>query len=258
MTPTDDYAFVGGPPLLRPAADLVHISCTFTWDIDKARWLQCAWGQYYPVVLGGPAFGYGGGDFTPGMYVRKGVVITHRGCNNHCPWCLVPEREGRLRELAIHEGNNIIDNNLLQCSRDHIAKVIAMLRKQRGIMLSGGLDSRLLTDSIAQDLKSLSIKRMFFAADTKEAIKPLERARRKLNGFTIDQLRAFVLIAFNKETIDQALDRLIEVYELGFMPFAQLYQPPGQYINYSKEWGKLAQTWSRPARTKAYMRAKHG
>jgi hypothetical protein len=32
LTPTDEYAFVGEPPMLRPEADEVHVSCTFTWD----------------------------------------------------------------------------------------------------------------------------------------------------------------------------------------------------------------------------------
>ena len=53
-TPTDKYAFIGDPPMFRPDADEVHISCTFTWDKANAERLRDAWGQYYPVVtLGG-------------------------------------------------------------------------------------------------------------------------------------------------------------------------------------------------------------
>jgi len=258
MTPRDDYAFVGDPPLLRPDADLVHVSCTFTWDIPEARRLQCSWGQYYPVVLGGCACGYAGGQFIPGMYVRHGVTFTSRGCNNHCPWCLVPQREGKIREMNIVPGNIVQDNNLLQCNRQHIANVFDMLRTQGAIQFSGGLDARLLTDSIADDLRALRIGKIFFGCDTKEAIKPLERAKRKLDGFTMSQLRAFVLVAFNNETIDEALERLVAVWELGFMPFVQLYQPPGERIKYSREWQELARIWSRPAISKAFMRARHG
>lgn len=252
MTPRDELAFVGDPPLLRPPADLVHISCTFTWDIKKARWLQGAWGQYYPVVLGGPAFGHSAGEFTPGMYVRPGIVVTSRGCDNQCPWCLVPEREGRFREIEIHPGNNILDNNILQCSKEHWRKVWTMLRTQHGITFSGGLDSRLLTDSIGNELRSLRIKNLFFACDTKEALRPLERVKQKFHGgFTREHLRCYVLLAFGNETISEAQERLEAVWELGFMPFAQLYQPPDRYIDYSKEWRKLARQWSRPAITKA-------
>ena len=56
LTPTDDMAFVGDPPMMRPEADEVHVSCTFTWDKAKAFRLYEAWGQYYPDVrIGGPA-----------------------------------------------------------------------------------------------------------------------------------------------------------------------------------------------------------
>ena len=56
MTPDDDYAFVGDPPLWRPKADEVHVSVCFTWDIEEGHRLQEAWSQHYPAVkLGGPA-----------------------------------------------------------------------------------------------------------------------------------------------------------------------------------------------------------
>jgi hypothetical protein len=47
FTPIDDFAFVGDPPMNKPFADEVHISCTFTWDIPAASRLLYAWGQYY-------------------------------------------------------------------------------------------------------------------------------------------------------------------------------------------------------------------
>lgn len=262
MTPSDEFAFVGDPPLFLPPADQVHVSCTFTWDVSESSRLFRAWAKHYKVVkLGGPAYGYmpglTAGEFEPGCYVRLGVTFTSRGCNNQCPWCLVPNREGKLREIGIHPGSVILDNNLLQCSKEHLGKVFDMLRSQHGIKFSGGLDSRLLTDSIADGLRSLRIKFLFFACDTKEAIRPLERAKTRLNGFTREHLRCFVLLAFNKETISEAQERLEAVYELGFMPFAQLYQPPGKYIHYSREWRALAKAWSRPAITKALHRARN-
>ena len=254
MTPRDDYAFVGDPPMFRPPASEVHVSCTFTWDIPEAFRLGNAWGQYYPVFIGGCAARSPAGEFIPGMYVREGVTVTSRGCNNQCPWCLVPEREGKLREIVIHAGSNIIDNNLLQCSHGHIDTVFEMLRCQHGIILSGGLDARLISDSIADNLRSLRIKRMFLACDRKEDIRVLERAKSKLDGFTREHLRCFVLLAYDGETMSEAKERLDAVWELGFMPFAQLYQPPDKYIHYSKEWRKLTRTWSRPAAMKAQHR----
>lgn len=43
-TPNDEYAFVGMPPgLFIPEHDEVHISVTFTWDMDYAEELAYQW-----------------------------------------------------------------------------------------------------------------------------------------------------------------------------------------------------------------------
>ncbi len=174
MTPNDAYAFVGDPPLWRPEADEVHISCAFTWDIEEARRLQEAWAQHYPVVkLGGPAIG-GNGDFVPGMYLRHGVTITSRGCPRRCPWCLVPDYEGGIRTLPICRGHIAQDNNLLATPKDHQSAVFQMLRDQgRAVSFPGGLDARLLTDWAVVQLSTVRIKEVFLAADRKGAAAPV-------------------------------------------------------------------------------------
>ncbi len=262
MIPQDDYAFVGDPPMAYLLPDWrdvkeVHVSVSFTWDIEEGKRLAGAWGQYHPqVYIGGPAFDGHAGDFYPGQYLREGITITSRGCNNHCPWCLVPQREGKLREMDFWSGNIIQDNNLLQCNRRHLSKVFEMLSGQQGIQFTGGLDGRLLTDRVANELRSLRIKQLFLSCDTKEAIKSLQKAVTKLKDLGRNKLRCYVLLSFNGESISQAEERLEEIWGTGCMPFAQLYQPPDHYIRYGKEWRDLARTWSRPAAMKAEM-AKH-
>ena len=256
QTPTDSMVFVGDPPMIRPEAEVVHIDCTFTWDIDKAQKLKDAWGQYYPVKLGGCAFDSKPNEFIPGMYVKHGVTFTTRGCNNQCPWCLVSKREGKLKqykEFAI--GNIIQDNNILQSDKVHWDKVIQMLKTQREIELAGGLDVRLVNDNNADDIRSLKIKQVFLACDTKALLKPLRQAVKRLQ-LPIRKARCYVLIAFNGETISAARERLEDVYHSGALPFAQLYQPPDKWINYSKEWRDLARIFSRPAITFTEMKSK--
>jgi len=258
FTPTDDYAFVGDPPMLRPEAEEVHVSCVFTWDIPRAKRLAEAWGQYYHVETGGPAFGTPCNGFSPGLYVKGGVTFTSRGCNNRCPWCLVPEREGKVKELPITEGYIIQDNNLLQCRRSHIERVFEMLRTQRRVEFTGGLDARLLKDWVIEELRSCHLYQLFLACDTKQRIGQLRDAVQRL-GLPRDKVRCYVLIAFDPtETTGEAEQRLIEVYQAGCLPFAQLYQPPDRYIKYSEDWRNLARTWSRPAVMKSYMNVKEG
>lgn len=256
LTPCDPMAFVGDPQLWRPEADEVHVSVVFTWDIEEGERLAEAWGQYYPVVrLGGPAFGSPANGYMPGQYVKCGVTFTTRGCNNRCPWCLVPGREGQLAEIEDFAPGWIInDNNLLQASKPHIEQVGAMLRRQpRAARFSGGLDARRVDDWVAEWLRDLRIDEIFLAADTKAALRPLERALEKLSFLPRRKLRVYVLIAYGGEATDEATERLKAVWQLGGLPFAQLYQPPDRYIDYSPEWKRLARTWSRPAAMFALM-----
>jgi len=258
-TPIDDYAFVGYPPMMRPEADEVHISVAFTWDIEKADRLKLAWGQYYPVVkVGGPAYSSLCDGFTPGMYISHGVTFTSRGCNNRCGYCLAWQREGRIREMEnFPEGNTLQDNNLLQCSRSHIDRVMAMLRRQYLVSFSGGLDSRLITDIFVDQLKDIDIYQLFLSCDTDNDLPALRRALSKLEWLgrdrhgLVNHVRCYVLLAYGGESAERGARRLESVYGAGALPFAQLYQPPDRYINYPKEWRDLARNWSRPAITKA-------
>ena len=254
FTPTDDYAFIGEPPMMRPEAELVHISATFTWDKLRAEYLAQAWGQYYDIELGGPAYDDPCDGFESGKYVRQGVTFTSRGCNSQCPWCLAWKREGKLKELLITTGNIIQDNNLFQCSKGHIAQVFEMLKGQRFIQFSGGLDARLITDEITEALRTLRVCQIFLACDIREAIRPLRRAIKKI-GLPRGKVRCYVLLKFNPtETISDATERMIEVWEAGAMPFAQLYQPPDRWIDYPKKWRHFARIWSRPAAMKAVFK----
>jgi len=255
MTPNDEMSFIGDPPLWRPEADEVHVSVTFTWDVDRAKALAEAWGQYYPVVrLGGPALASRTDGFEAGLYVKSGVTFTSRGCNHRCPWCRVPVIEGQLRLLdPVQPGHIIQDNNFLQCGRHHRQKVYEMLQAQsKAAVFSGGLESSLVTDEVAAELREIRIDHIFLAADTASALKPLESAVGRLQFLSRNKLRCYVLIAFNGETIEDARRRLEAVWDIGCLPFAQLYQPAGECrIKYSDEWRTLNRKWSRPAIMKA-------
>lgn len=254
-TPIDKYSFVGMPPFnsLIPEHDEIHISVTFTWDKDKAEMLKRNWQMVTdkPVLIGGPAYNDPGNGFLPGMYVKQGVTFTSRGCPNHCEFCFVPKREGKLRELPIIEGNEIADNNILACSTDHINKVFEMLKKQKGISFKGGLESKRLTSKIAEMLRCLSIKELWLACDKAENLDGTIKAIQLLKsvGFTQGHIRCYVLIGFN--WIEEEY-RLKELFKVGCLPFTQLFQPEIK-IDYSHEWKTRNRTWSRPAAYKTYM-----
>lgn len=254
-TPSDPLAFVGDPPLFQPQRDApVKVSVTFTWDIHEGERLYRAWSDYYAdVEIGGPAFGDPGGEFEPNLFCKEGVVITSRGCPNKCGFCMVPRREGIIRELQIKDGWIVQDNNLLACSKGHIEGVFAMLRRQKkGAVFSGGIDSSLFTSWHRELIDSIKLSEIWFACDHNNDVKPLESVSKLLDGISPNKLRCYVLIG-KEETISQATERLMAVLKLGFLPFAQLYQPQSQ-ITYSKQWRDLARQWSRPAIYKSFLK----
>lgn len=260
QTPADAYAVIGSPLFLPKDIVEVHVSCLFTWDRPLCEDLVHVYERRLPgipVQLGGPAIEGSNTDdvFVPGLYVRRGVIHTSRGCPNKCPWCLVPEREGALKELAVSEGRIIQDNNFLACSKRHRRKVYRMLRSQRRVRFLGGLESARLTQWDADQIRALRVKELWFAADTDSAVKRLQRVARMFSGMPRNKLRCYVLCAYAGQTIEQAEERLRRVWGLGFLPFAQLYREPfvGK-AQYPKEWRYLARLWSRPAIMKVRMR----
>ncbi|MFH0899052.1 MAG: hypothetical protein V2A73_00340 [Pseudomonadota bacterium] len=263
-TPIDDMAFVGDPPLIwpndeKPEANEVHVSVAFTWDVDEGQRLAEAWRHHYPIVkVGGPAMGSKPNGFTPGLYIRRGVTFTSRGCNGFCPWCLVPQREGKLRLCdPIPEGYVVQDNNFLQCPRSHRQRVYQMLaRQRRAALFAGGLQASLVNDQIADELRGLRIESVFLAADTRDSLWALERALKKLAFLPRRKLRCYTMVGYGNELLDEAEERLETIWRLGAMPFAQLYRPPEGRAEYSREWAALARKWSRPAAMMATHKSK--
>lgn len=250
LTPDDDLAFIGDPPLWRPEADEVHVSCAFTWDKPEAERLAEAWALYYPnVKLGGPAYNSPLTRFIPGQYIKQGVTFTSRGCVRKCPFCLVPKREGKLTPIPnFADGYIINDNNFLACPKSHREAVYAMLNRQsRAAIFAGGIDARLVDKQRAAELKSIRIHELFLAADDLNSLDPLRSAVELLAELGRPKLRCYVLCAFDGESIEQAEYRLEKCWEIGVMPFAQLFQPDDKWIDYNREWRALQRKWSRPA-----------
>ena len=247
----DGLAFIGAPPLFRPEADEVHVSCTFTWDIPEAKRLTEAWREFYPVVkLGGPAFGSEAGDFEPGRYLAKGFTITTRGCPNDCPWCLVPEREGKVRCLPIREGWIVQDNNLLAAPRAHIARVFDMLRVQSHYAsFPGGFEAARFDTWHRDLLLSIGVNNVWFAYDHLCNSYALKRAVDMLRdaGFSRRKLRCYVLIGWKDDQPEWARRRLEGAWDLGMLPFAMGYQPPDRRIERDAAWRGLIHEWTRPA-----------
>lgn len=255
-TPTDELAFIGEPPLDMPPQMPVRVSVTFTWDIPEGERLVRSWGRFYSdVQIGGPAFDDPGGEFIPGRFIKEGVTITSRGCIRKCGFCLVPKREGRIRELPIKNGWIVQDNNLLACSKPHIEAVFEMLRRQsHPADFAAGLDARLLKQWHIGLFKSLKSPRLWFACDDRKDLKTLAEIADSLEGLT---RYCYALIGYDPgETMAEAEIRLRAIWELGFYPFAMLYQGPNGEGHKDRKWKQFQRTWCRPAAYKTLLKDK--
>ena len=256
-TPDDELVCIGEPPLWIPNHDEVHISCTFTWDMDYCEFLKTQWEvrTEKPVKLGGVAYGSPVTEFVPGRYIKKGVTFTSRGCNNGCAFCVVPKVEGKLQEIEDFPAGNIIqDNNFLQCSREHKERVFEMLKTQSGICFKGGLQPDLIDDHFVSNIKKLRIKELWLACDNKAAIPRFLRGCKKLTdaGYGRNQIMCYCLCG--KDMVEEE-ERMRTVFKAGAMPVAQLFQPyERKKIEYPHEWKVFQRQWSRPAIIKANMR----
>lgn len=246
-TPDDQNVRINVTPTLFDEADEVHISVTFTWDLPVAEYLYSQWKHVAPTNMGGVAIGMKGDEFTPGMYVKHGYTITSRGCNNKCWFCSVWRRDGTIRELVIKDGYNILDDNLLQCSDQHINRVFEMLKRQnKKAEFTGGIEAKMITEKIAKKIYELKPKQLFCAYDTPDDLPSLINAGKifKEVGFNGHVCRAYVLIGYKNDTFDKATKRMIETINAGFMPMAMLWRDG--LGKYDLEWKRFQREWANP------------
>ena len=261
-TPDDALAYCG-PPDLFAEADEVHVSVSFTWDKARAEQLAEAWRYVAPVKVGGVAYGDDSLVFVPGRYVRPGYTITSRGCPRRCWFCGVWKKWPEPNLLPIHDGWNVLDDNLLACPREHVEAVFAMLRRQRRrVEFTGGLEALSLQDYQVDLLAGLRPRpSMFFAYDPGDAFETLESAARRLldAGFTRagHLLRCYVLIGHPKDTFEAAEARLRQMVLIGFTPFAMLWRPERHEQRYmpGPQWRAFQRRWARPAAIHARVAA---
>lgn len=250
-TPDDELAFSGEyklPGMFLPEVDEVHISVNFTWDKDHAEWLAEQWQRFAPVKIGGPAYEKPGGDFVPGLYLKKGNVITSRGCPNHCWFCSVWKRENGVNELPINDGWNIMDDNILATSEAHFRAVIEMLKRQpEKATFTGGLEAKIIKPWQVELLASIKPKMVYFAYDTADDYEPLVEAVRmckEAEWLSRSTHGCYCLIGYPKDTFEKAEQRLQQVVDLGLYPFAMLYRDKHGEKDYN--WGKFQRDWIRP------------
>ena len=152
-----------------------------------------------------------------------------RGCIRHCPWCIVPKKEGGIRPYrdigTVLQGRKsaiLMDNNVLASNHglEQLEKIIDIGCK---VDFNQGLDSLLVTDEIARILTKIKwIRFIRFACDTTPAVEPLMKALEKLNRYGVKNYRIFVYLLVRD--VADANERCKILKRLGVNPFAQTFR----------------------------------
>jgi hypothetical protein len=100
-------------------------------------------------------------------------------------------------------------------------------------------------------LKKLRPKEIFFGCDLDEKFYHLREAMklfREADYASHSTLRAYVIIGYPRDTLEDAERRLQRVKDIGVCPMAMLYRDlTGSIIQPERDWKRFSRLWARPA-----------
>lgn len=233
--------------------DKVYVSKVFTWTKE------------FPYAINSKEVIYGGcgydlenklpyeiehsyPDYSIYNYVKDiAYGFLTRGCARGCNFCNVGEHQGKIAKKVANLSEfwngqkNIVllDPNILAC-KDWKELLQELIDSKAYIDFSQGLDIRLLTEEKAEYINRLKVKMIHFAWDqydmkTFECLKKF----RPLLKFSDRKLRVYVLVNFDT-TIEQDLDRIYKLRELGYDPYIMRFNkekiPRGSIYNRLARW----------------------
>lgn len=157
-----------------------------------------------------------------------------RGCPRGCDFCIVKDKEGRcstkvadLSEFWRGQKNIVLcDPNILAC-RDWKDLLQQLIDSRAWVDFNQGLDIRLMTEEKAEMLGRIKVKEIHFAWDRYE---DRDKILPKLEMFArVTNLRphshnaiVYTLVNFST-TLDQDLDRIYTLRDLGYWPYVMVY-----------------------------------
>lgn len=155
-----------------------------------------------------------------------------RGCPRGCNFCHVEAKEGRkaykcadLSEFWNGQKNIVLlDPNITAC-REWKELFEQLIDSKAYIDFSQGLDIRLMNEEKAEMLKKMKIKQVHFAWDKyedKEKIVPKFKQFKKITQWGYQKMGVYILCNFDT-TIEQDLERIYILRDLGYSPYVMLY-----------------------------------
>lgn len=216
--------------------DKVFISSLY--EENKGKTLEFA-KQFHDVEIGGffidplKVLPYEVEHIMPDYALYKcnySLGYTTRGCINDCPWCIVPEKEGKITAncdiyefwAPEHKHIELLDNNPMALP-NHFKKIADQIQKENLSVSFHGLDAHLLNDENTEILSQLRIKpEPRFAFDRGEDEPWVRRGIKLLQKYGIKRALWYVLVGFNT-TWEQDMYRITLLKKLGQRPYVMRY-----------------------------------
>lgn len=239
--------------------DKVYMSKVFTFTPDYPHPV-CG----VEIIRGGTGYHYpDGGDplpkeiehiypdysLYPDLCKDTAYGFLTRGCPRGCDFCIVAKKEGQcsvkvadLSEFWNGQKNIVLlDPNMFAC-RDWKDLSQQLIDSGAWIDFSQGCDIRIMTEEKAEYIRQMKIKQIHFAWDRyedKAMIVPKFKAFKEITGWDKHKLSVYVLVNFNT-TLEQDLDRIYTLRELGFWPYVMVYEretlPKGHELRRLQRW----------------------
>ena len=214
-------------PLAKDTVDKIYVSCVFTKNKNKCEF----WKEF--AQIGGS--GYSLDTVLPpeidAILPRINYGFTTRGCIRNCKFCIVPRKEGKIREvgdlLDLWDGKSrlvtVMDNNILAMP-EHFSMVCKQAREHKlKLDFNQGLDHRLLTPEIVDLMKSISHTEYRFAFDHPSYLPMVEKAIKLLKENGINRCNWYVIVGFDT-TPEEDLMRLNYLRDEGQRAYVQRYE----------------------------------
>ena len=254
-------------PMFSPDMDIVYMSKVFSFSEDYIYPIRSA-----KIVKGGTGYCIGVENGKEIFYKTFNSELPYeiehiypdyslydindtaygflsRGCPRGCSFCHVEAKEGRrsikvanLDEFWKGQKNIVLcDPNILAC-REWKDLLQQLIDSKAWVDINQGLDIRLMTPEKAELIKQIKNRNLHFAWDRyedKEKIMPKFKMFKEITNIDFRKLGVFVLCNFDT-TIEQDLERIYSLRELGFSPYVMLYNkeaiPKGHKLRKLQRW----------------------
>lgn len=157
--------------------------------------------------------------------------FTTRGCINNCPFCVVPKKEGKIREHAeVKEFKNpnsnivvLLDNNFLALP-SHIEKLKKYIKNKWIMDFNQGLDFRLINDENAELLSKVKhYKQLHFAWDLMKNEKGIKKGLDIITKYVKPYRILVMMLCGFDTTLEEDFYRFKELLRYKVDPFVMVY-----------------------------------